>query len=518
MAGFLSFLKRFLTISQIGVRLLLDREISPEVRLRLFFERAGGAFIKLGQILSLRHDLVPPRYANELLNLLSQVEATPYAAMRRVFVAELGQPPESIFQRFETQPIASASISQVYRALLPDGSRVVVKIQRPEVAKIFETDFTLARLLGGLLSFFGVFNSFQVQEVVKEFIAWSRRELDFREELNNSQTLARHSDTHPRTVIPRSYVEWSTERVLVSEDMADVLSVETVLKELERRPNYREELAAKHAIWVEDLAYYFFFDIMRQYFIDGFFHADPHPANLFFAPDNRLGYFDFGIIGRAGRTRVNLLRIIYGIARRDLAFSSKYFLCFAKTAVSGEINLFKTKEPVTYRRYAKVIDKLEEIMLDNLRSDLEGILAPWYEEKTLTGRQHLTSSVVFSRVLLKTRDYQIYLPREVAIFFRTLVIADMVAVRLAPGFDIIRALNSFFESYPLGVAEELIASKTCKADSSEDIDPAAHLSFEELLEAKEAEREKLGVAKERLINIVAAYAEDYEEIRQLLRA
>ena len=522
--GLISFSKRFWFISQLSIHLLFDRRTSPEIRFRLFFEQAGGAFIKLGQILSLRHDLIPARYANELLNLLSRVKVLPYTAMRQVFIDEIGQPPEAVFKKFGTKPIASASISQVYRALLPDGTPVVVKIQRPGISQIFETDFILARFLGRFLSFFHIFNSFQIQDVVKEFIAWSRRELNFREELVNSQVIARHSEKYPRTIIPRYYVEWSTERVLVSEDMADVLSVETVLKKLESNPEYREELVASRNIHTEDLAYYFVLDIMRQYFIDGFFHADPHPANLFFANDNRLGYFDFGIIGQVGKSRLDLLRIIYGIARRDLAFSSKHFLRFARTAVSSEIDLFKTKEPNTYKRYAKVINKLEEIMLDNLQTDLEGILAPWYAEKTPaspSGRQegykHLTSSLVFSRILLKTRDYQIYLPREVVIFFRTLVIADMVAVKLVPGFDINPALNSIIENYPLGVAEDLNMASIKEEKTEELADMLEHFSFEQMLELKEIEKEKLGVAKERLINIVAAYAEDYEEIRQLLK-
>ncbi|MFH1170771.1 MAG: AarF/UbiB family protein [Candidatus Vogelbacteria bacterium] len=518
MMSWLDFLKRLWNICRISIRLLLKREVTPEIRFRLFFERAGGAFVKLGQILSLRHDLIPPRYANELLNLLSRIRVSPYSAMRQVFIDEIGQPPEVVFQKFESKPIASASISQVYRARLPDGTPVVVKIQRPGIRQVFETDFLLARFLGRFLSFFRLFNTFQIQDVVKEFIAWSRRELDFREELTNSQILARHSENHPRTIIPRAYAEWSTERVLVSEDMAEVFSVEMVLKELTKNPKYREELLANHSIHTEELAYYFVFDIMRQYFIDGFFHADPHPANLFFASNNRLGYFDFGIIGQVGKTRLDLLRIIYGIARRDLGFSSKHFLHFAKTAMADEIDLFKLKEPDTYKRYVKVVGKLEEIMLDNLQLDLEGILTPWYEEKTLPNYQHLTSSLVFSRILLKTRDYQIYLPREVVIFFRTLVIADMVAVKLAPGFDIIRALNAFFSSYPLGVAEELIIAQTPEVKMEEVVDSSAHFSFEQLLEVKEIEQEKLEVAKERLINVISAYAEDYEEIRQLLKA
>ena len=95
-----AFLKRFWTIGQISSRLLLDHQISPEIRFRLFFERAGGAFIKLGQILSLRHDLIPPRYANELLNLLSRVKVAPYAAMRRVFTEDIGAAPGAVFKQF----------------------------------------------------------------------------------------------------------------------------------------------------------------------------------------------------------------------------------------------------------------------------------------------------------------------------------------------------------------------------------------------------------------------------------
>ena len=139
---------------------------------------------------------------------------------------------------------------------------MVVKIQRPGVSNIFETDFLLARFLGRLLSFFRLFNSFQIQDVVKEFIAWSRRELDFREELFNSQIIARHGAAHPRTIIPRAYAEWSTKRVLVSEEMTEGISVETVLQELERDSIYRATLMTERRINVEELAYYFVSDIM----------------------------------------------------------------------------------------------------------------------------------------------------------------------------------------------------------------------------------------------------------------
>ncbi|MBI4136381.1 MAG: AarF/ABC1/UbiB kinase family protein [Candidatus Vogelbacteria bacterium] len=513
----LRFLERLIKIKLIILRLLFAWRLGRPVRFRMFFEQAGGAFLKLGQILSLRHDFIPPVYANELLNLLSRVESLPWPALREVFIAEIGAPPEKVFQQFNNQPIASASISQVYRAKLPTGELVAVKIQRPGIREVFETDFILASFLGGLLSIFRFFDSFQIQDIVSEFISATRRELDFREELNNSLALLAHSSDHPRTIIPKCYSELSTERVLVSEYMTEILSVETVLERLAANPDYAAELKERQRINLEDLAYYFVFDIMRQYFIDGFFHADPHPANLFFAPGNRLGYFDFGIIGRAGKNRLDLLRIIYGIAKRDLNFSSRHFLRFAKSAIAKEMELFKQKDRATYDRYVKVLEKLEEIMTDNLQADLEKILAPWYQEQSSRSYHHLTSSIVISKMILRARDYSIYLPREIIMFFRALIISDMVALRLAPNFDIMKALNRFFDRYPLGVAEELITARTHEAKLEETVDASAHLSFDELLALKEAEQEELSLAKERLINLIAAYAEDYQEVRQLLK-
>ena len=512
------FLGRLIKIQLVVLRLLFNRRLTRPVRFRMFFEQAGGAFLKLGQILSLRQDFIPPAYANELLNLLSRVESLPWPKMREVFMQEIGRPPEEIFRQFDDRPIASASISQVYRAQFANGERVAVKIQRPDIQEVFETDFMLASFLGGLLSIFRFFNSLQVQDIISEFISATRRELDFREELNNSLALLAHSSEHPQTIIPRCFSEFSTARVLVSQYMENILSVETVLARLAARPTYAAELKAREQIDLEAMAYYFVFDLMRQYFIDGFFHADPHPANLFLAPQNHLGYFDFGIIGRAGGNRLNLLRIVYGIAKRDLNFSSRHFLRFAKSAIADEVELFKRKDKATYDRYAKVLDKLEEIMTDNLQTDLEQILRPWYEEQAQRDYHHLTSALVISRMILKAREYSIYLPREIVMFFRTLIIADMVALRLAPNFDIMKALNGFFDRYPLGVAEELITAKTHEAKLETTVDTTAHLSFEELLALKEAEIEELGLAKERLIDLIARYAEDYEEIRQLLRA
>ncbi len=513
-----AFFKRLTTVVGLIVRLVRHRDLKPEVRFRMFFESAGGAFLKLGQILSLRHDLVPPAYAEELLHLLSHVKELSFEEMEKVFVQELGQNPKQFFAKFEEKAIASASISQVYRATLKTGEEVAVKIQRPSVAETFELDFILATFLGWLIGVFHLFDSLQIKDVVSEFVSWTKKELDFRQELHNAQALYAHSAAHPRTIIPRYFAEYSTKRVLVSEFLIDIFPLDNLLVELENHKDLAGTLKQNHQIDVEELAYYFVFDLMRQYYIDGFFHADPHPANVFFAPNNLLGYFDFGIIGQVGESRLNLARIIYGLSNQDLNFASKYFLAFTKRAVEQEIELVKKKEQETFLRYAKVIDKLEEIMIDNLRTDLEKILKPWYEAIEGGTFHHGHSSAVFSKLILKMRDYSIYLPSEVVIFFRTLVIAEMVALRLAPNFDIMRALNRFFATYSLGEIEREVIARTHQVPLGEKIDSTSHLSFEELRELKWREKEQLSFAKERLVNLICHYAEQYEEIRELLKS
>lgn len=504
-----NFFLRLPRLVYLAGKLFFSRSLTPPVRLRLFFETSGGAFLKLGQILALRYDLLPESYTTELLNLLSQVAPASLDSMRAVFHQELGREPEKFFREFDPRPIASASVSQVYRARLPTGEPVAVKIQRPGVAEIFHTDIILVSILGRFLGLFSYFRSWQIQDLIDEFADWTRRELDFRLEARNAEMLFALGAAHDRTVLPKIYLPLCTRRVLVSEYLTQVWPVEIVLRQPGR---FARELDLR------EMAYYFTTDMMRQYLIDGFFHADPHPANVFFLSNNRLGYFDFGIVGQAGEERLYLLRIVYGIQRRDLFFASRNFLGFTKSHFRAEADLFKEKDADSYERYRKVIDKIEEIMIDNLRLDLEELLAPWYALSGQTdAKRSAEASIahVFAKMMARTRKYGVNLPRAAAIFFRTLVITGTVALRLDPAFDILEAFRRFFEKYPLYQAEEVIKGKLGQAVAPA-LDPLAHLSFEAFLELKESESERLVVARERLGELVMSYAERYEEVRKLL--
>ncbi len=508
------FLSRLVRIKILVFKLLFLTPGKPEVRFRMFFEQAGGAFIKLGQILSLRYDLLPPRYTTELLNLLSRVEVLPFRAMEEVFIGEIGQAPEKYFKKFNPNPIASASISQVYRATLWSGEEVAVKIKRPHIDDIFITDFALASFLAGFVGMLGIVRSVNLEEAVAEFVIWTRRELDFTYEANNAAVLEEHAKRHPNTVIPKTYSDLSTSRVLITEFMAGIYRLDTVIDKLTKNPNFAADLLRDARIDLSQMAYYFMLDGMRQYFIDGFFHADPHPANVFFLSDNRLGYFDFGIMGEVDGRRVELLKIIHGIAKHDLRAVSQAFLNYSKQNLSKEADLLKRYHGADYAHYEKVLDKIEEIMTDNFREELEVILAPWYEERSegYAG----SASLIFSKLLLRAEKYSVYVPREMVIFFRSLIIADMVAMKIAPDFNMIKALNLFFREFPLAKAEALIESASHKEELAPEIEPIIDLEFEELMELRAAERERLEATAERLSDLVLYYAEHYEEVRKML--
>ncbi len=506
--------RRFVQLVIIAVVLVMTPDLKAEKKFRLFFERAGGAFIKLGQILSMRYDLLPESYVSELLGLLSNVEAVSTAEMEEVFFKDFGVYPKEYFAHFDRKAVASASISQVYRATLHSGQEVVVKIRRPGVVDIFETDFVLARFIQMLIWPFSIFHTADVDEAVSDFIDWTRKELDFSNEVKNACSFYENCEGLDDVIIPVAYASHSTSSVMVSEYIQTIFSVEDIILNLESDVNFEKILKNYYGMDAEALAYRFVKDGMRQFFIDGFFHADPHPANIFFLPKNKLGYFDFGIVGRAGPERLDLLHILEGIAEKDFDQVAKNMMSFTKQALDKEVSLLKKYSPDKYDIYEPAILKIEEILIDEIADDFSKILAPLYEAP-LSG-QKINSSLILADIFMKTNQYSIYLPHNVAIFFRSLIIADMVALRLCPRFDIVKALKEFFAENSLVDIEKKVEAEK-EALEKGDIDPVGVLSYEDLLEMRDDEKDRLDATVEYLIDIASFYAENYEEVRLLLK-
>jgi ubiquinone biosynthesis protein len=291
-------LGRLSEIAQVAVRhgfgYVVDgrRRHDPETgtargrHLRDMLDELGPTFVKFGQLLSTRPDIVPPDIIAELRSLQDDVRPFPFADVERTIRAELGQPIERLFTEFDDKPLAAASIGQVHRATLPNGRRVVVKVQRPNAPRQIESDLALlyqaARLAKERIR---ALDFLDTNQLVDEFSRSIRQELDYRLEGRNADAFHRDFAGHPHVVIPKVYWSYTRARVLTLEalegpQLADI-DVENWSLEQRRRLAYLTTEA-----W------------MTMIFRNGFFHGDPHPANILVLSPEKIGLVDFGLTGK----------------------------------------------------------------------------------------------------------------------------------------------------------------------------------------------------------------------------
>jgi ubiquinone biosynthesis protein len=264
-----------------------DGARSPRgVRVREMLDELGPTFVKFGQLLSTRPDVVPPDIIAELRGLQDDVRPVSFDAVRTVVEAELGLTVEQLFVEFEEQPVAAASIGQVHRAVLPNGTRVAVKVQRPGAPRQIEADIALlyqaARLVRERVR---ALDFIDARSLVDEFAHSIRQELDYMREARNAETFGRNFAGHPHVRIPHVYWTYTRERVLTLEYLEGTQVVDLDLESwaLEGRRDLVNRMAEA---W------------MAMIFRHGFFHADPHPANILVLADDAIGLVDFGISGR----------------------------------------------------------------------------------------------------------------------------------------------------------------------------------------------------------------------------
>jgi ubiquinone biosynthesis protein len=295
-------------------------------RVRGALEEAGGAFVKLGQVLSTRPDVLPPDAILELSGLQDHVTTAPKQAIEALMAKELGDAPAKVFAEFDPQPLAAASIAQVYRARLHTGEQVIVKVQRPGIREPMECDLDimlrLARTLEAAASWA---RSFGVVDLAQGFADALREEIDFRIEARNLATVAAAIDppqarkARGTVRVPQVFPQCSTSRILVIErfDGVSVRSADALL----------EELSLDRDALARDLLRCF----LRQILRDGTFHADPHPGNVWILRDGNLALLDFGSVGRLDPLqRASLQRMLIGLDRRDAMMLTEALLDIAQ--------------------------------------------------------------------------------------------------------------------------------------------------------------------------------------------
>lgn len=388
---------------------LINQPFPIQFRRRL--ELLGPTYIKLGQILSLREDLLPTSITDELKNLLDRLPAVPFERFKQLIEADLHRPVESIFQYIEPTPLGSASLAQTHRAVLTTQEMVVIKVLKPGVRQTVERDTVLLRLVGQILQLF--LARFQPARLVNEFCRYTLREVDLRFEAENAETFAANFQDQPDIRFPYVYREFSSHGVLCMEYFQGLKPEPGTIQTLNQQQKDR-------MIWLGVSA------TIQMIFRDGFFHADLHPGNLLIFKNGQVGFIDLGMVGRFdNQTQRRMLYYFYSLVTGNPSDAARYLSSIALVSKRSDIDGFKRALEELYQRW--------------LRS-------PNFYDFSI-------ARVILESVSLAGRYYIEY-PGEIILMVKALVTVEGVGNVLAPGIDVKAASQEhiqriIFEQYNL---------------------------------------------------------------------
>ncbi|MDC7713944.1 AarF/UbiB family protein [Vogesella sp. LYT5W] len=375
--------------------------IPAPIRVRLAFEELGPTFIKLGQILSTRVDMFAPEWINEFEKLQNTVPPIPEAQLAPYLQQVLGQAPETLFARFDMAPIGSASIAQVHRAALHDGSEVVVKLRRPGIVQKVDADLRILEHLAHLIELeFPDARRFMPSDIVAQFSRSLKRELDLAAEARNMERFARDFAEDPYIRIPRVYWEYTRADVNV-QDFIDGFSASPVgaLPAAGLDPSLLARRGADA--------------VLKMILLNGYFHADPHPGNVIFLPEDRIAFIDFGMVGRLShRRRDEIVDLLAAMAQRD------------EHAMMGVLIGWTGSVPVDEEQFAEDIGEIffqyDHVMLKDLNM-----------------------SQLINDVMALIRNHGILLPADMAMLFKALITLEGLGRQLEPQFQLVEHLTPF---------------------------------------------------------------------------
>lgn len=378
-------------------------DMSTWKRIRYALEELGPTFIKLGQILSLRPDLMPPPLILELQKLQDEVTPVPYAEIEEVLLRNLNAPISEVFDVFEQQPIAAASLAQVHRAVLKENKQAVaVKIQRPEIRHMIDTDlYILAVLARQLHERMESTHVYDLPELVREFKRNLLRELDFRRETRNMKISQGNFSGIPDVRIPKLYEDYCTEQMITME-----LILGTKLRDLQLETLADRESLAKRGLRMT----------IKQVLEDGFFHADPHPGNVFILDNHVFCLIDWGMVGRLTReTRFEVIEIIKAVVEKDSEKLVDLLLHFTDWDVDLNQRLLQREVLDIMDVYHNI--PIREINVSQLLWDIAGLL----------------------------QEHHIKLPTDMAVMIKALVTAEGTARQLYPDLNVVAETEPYIE-------------------------------------------------------------------------
>ena len=402
LSRFIPFRRRFRTFGQWPS--LRGRSV-PE-RLRKAFAELGPSFIKLAQILSTRPDLITKQFADEFKKLQDRVPPFPVEEARRIIEEEIGLPITRIFSYFDNDPVAAASIAQVHHGRLLDGTDAIVKIQRPDIREQIETDISILTTAVGLMEKYIPESAFfNPRGIVEEFSRTVRKELDFTEEARNGCRFKRNFENNPNVYIPKIFAEFTSQRVVFMEKVEGVR-----IDDIHGITNLGLDRVQLARIGVD--AYF------KQILEDGFFHADPHPGNIFAMPDGRIAFMDFGIVGRVTpQLRETMANTFLALINRDFDRLIEQYIELGLVPEHADLEVFRRE----------------------FKSDLLDFLEPLYG---LTLKE-LNFAEYMDTVTHLAIKHKLRIPSDLLLINKAMLILENLGLELDPNFDFIAAAEPY---------------------------------------------------------------------------
>jgi ubiquinone biosynthesis protein len=377
-------------------------KISKPERVRKVIEELGPTFIKLGQILSTRPDLLPAEYINELKNLQDNAIKISFEKIKKVIENQIGDNIENIFEYIEEEPLAAASIAQVHRARLLTGEDVVVKVMKPEIFSTIENDLSILYDIATLVED-KIEKSYIYQPVnmVEELSDAIKKELDFTREARNTDKFAKHYKNNKEVFVPHIYWEYTHKRVIVME-YVDGIKVND-LKGLKEKNIDTKKLART----VADC-------FMNQVFKQGYFHADPHPGNILVLDDSKIALIDFGMVGTIDDWMMNtLLSLLVNIVEKDIKRTTHFII--------------------------KIGIPRKEVNEAALRKDVKEFIDEYYDKSL----EEIEVSTALNDVFGIALRHGISMPSQLTLLVKALVTIEGVVLEIDSSFKLIEVLKHY---------------------------------------------------------------------------
>ena len=370
---------------------------------RQTLERLGPTYVKLGQILSLRHDILPESIISELKKLHNQVPPFAFIQVKQIIEGEFKKPLHTIFQSINQEPLATGSLAQAHIAFLKNGQRVILKVQRPGIKDIIENDIKVIKRFTSFLDKLPIFKQYHLYNFIERFEEFTVQELNFLNEAKNAETFTNNFKKRPRVIFPKIYWKYSSAKVLTMEFIEGI------------KPDDLEALKLA-GIDAKAIAVAGAKAIVQMLFEDGFFHGDPHPGNMMIAGTNTIVFLDLGITGQfSKKTRESLFLYFFFLVTKDFDYAVKYLLVLSHTGPNANVEKFASQ-------FKTMISQITSFKL-----------------------QDASFGKLTMKIMKMAADHDIHFSNDLVLSTKALVTIESVANILDPDIDLAELTKPFLQ-------------------------------------------------------------------------